>query len=82
VHAYSNIVYLNFLKIADFTRACLLVADLSRLPKVPLKNKNGSTYYRVDFDVVLNFGLTELQAQLRWREEVSIFQVVAYYTEG
>jgi hypothetical protein len=52
----------------QFTTLCTLVADISRVPKVPVKNINGSTYYSVDYDVILNFGLTELQAQLRWWE--------------
>ena len=29
------------------------------------------TYYRVDFDIVLLFGLTELEAMAAWREKVS-----------
>jgi len=52
----------------NYTTLCTLVGDISRVPKVPVKNASGNTYYSVDYDVILNFGLTELQAQLRWWE--------------
>jgi len=55
----------------NFTILCRLVADLSNVPLNPMKNSNGETYYVVTFDVVMNFGLTELQGQLRWLERVS-----------
>jgi hypothetical protein len=32
--------------------------------------EGGGKYYSITFDVVVKFGLTELQAQLRWWEEV------------
>jgi len=34
---------------------------------------SGRTYYRMDFEIVLLLGLTELQAQLLWTEKVRIF---------
>lgn len=33
--------------------------------------KNGDLYYRLYFDIVLLFGLTELKAQMAWMENVS-----------
>jgi hypothetical protein len=57
----------------QFTTVCTLVADLSQVPKVPKTNITGGTYYHTKFDLILLFGLTELQAQLRWKEEVSLF---------
>lgn len=49
---------------------------------MPVKNEDGTTYYSVDYDVVLNFGLTELQAQLRWWENVSTPPTSTCYTQG
>jgi len=57
--------------LANFTILCTLVADLSNVPLSPKRNSKGETYYIVTFDIVMNFGLTELQAQLRWLENVS-----------
>ena len=33
------------------------------------KNAAGETDYRVDYDIVLSFGLTELKAQVAWQDE-------------
>jgi len=52
----------------NFTILCTLVADLSNVPVSPKQNSKGETYYIVTFDIVMNFGLTEMQAQLRWKE--------------
>jgi hypothetical protein len=64
--------------IENFTTLCTLVADISRVSKKPVKNANGTTYFTLDYDVVLNFGLSELQAQLRWWEGVSTFKFVHF----
>jgi len=52
----------------NFTILCTLVADLTNVPLSPKSNSKGEKYYIVTFDIVMNFGLTELQAQLRWLE--------------
>jgi hypothetical protein len=31
-----------------------------------------SQYYRMEFDIILSFGLTELKAQVCWEENVSM----------
>lgn len=54
---------------SNFTILCTLVADLSNVPLKPRRNSKGEVYYIVTFDIVMKFGLTELQAQLRWLEE-------------
>ena len=54
-----------------FTTICTLTADVSRVRKQIIPNAIGGKYHSVTFDVVIKFGLTELQAQLRWREEVN-----------
>ncbi|KAF5321819.1 hypothetical protein D9619_002183 [Psilocybe cf. subviscida] len=52
-----------------YTKLCTIEIDLSHLPLSPI-TKPGSTavYYGVDYDIVLQFGLTELKAQLAWDE--------------
>ncbi|EDR07872.1 uncharacterized protein LACBIDRAFT_294479 [Laccaria bicolor S238N-H82] len=46
-------------------------ADVSRMkqPPLPRVDGTGGKYYRVDYDVILLFGLTELQAQVAWEED-------------
>ena len=51
---------------------CTIEADLSRAPILTLPKTSGNgIYYSVDFDVILLFGMTELQAQVAWTENVS-----------
>ena len=55
---------------ANYTQLCTIVTDLSHIPLSPLTNPSGETYYRVDFDLILFFGLTEMTALLAWKEKV------------
>jgi len=53
----------------NYTKLCEIEADLSQaciltLPKV----KGEGSFYSVDYDIILLFGMTELQAQLAWTE--------------
>ena len=57
-----------------FTTICTLTADVSGVRKQMIPNATGGKYHAITFDVVMNFGLTELQAQLRWREEVNFLR--------
>ena len=53
---------------------CTIEADLSRvpIPLLPPPNSTGQeSFYRADYDIVLLFGMTELNAQIAWEEEVS-----------
>ncbi|KAF7293301.1 hypothetical protein HMN09_01209300 [Mycena chlorophos] len=52
-----------------FAAMCSINADMSQLASGlrPLYGKNGQ-YYRVDFDVIFSFGMTELKAQIAWTE--------------
>ncbi|EIW80581.1 hypothetical protein CONPUDRAFT_56886 [Coniophora puteana RWD-64-598 SS2] len=52
--------------------ACTVYADTSKFARL-LQARSGpsSTYYELKFDIVLLFGLTELQAQISWIENVS-----------
>lgn len=58
---------------ASYTSVFRLHADISHLPRIPQVNPLGEIYYNTDVSVILLFGLTELQAQLSWIENVSIF---------
>ena len=35
----------------------------------PHKGNGGHAYYKADFDIILLFGMTELKAQLAWKEK-------------
>ena len=55
---------------------CNVVANTSKLahslrPQVTLIG----VYYRINYDVILLFGLTELKAQISWKHEVRLFIV-------
>ncbi|KAF9523663.1 hypothetical protein CPB83DRAFT_862441 [Crepidotus variabilis] len=52
----------------NYTTLCTLTADLSKVPSTPQTSPSGKTYYCVTFEVVILFGLTELQAQMKWWE--------------
>lgn len=58
--------------LANYAKLGNIEADLSHLPLTPLRGSQGGTYYRVDYDVVLIFGLTELKAVIAWEEEVRL----------
>ena len=56
----------------NYKKLCTIRANLSRIPILPHpKVTGGGIFYRVDYDLVLLFGLTELKAQIAWREKVS-----------
>jgi hypothetical protein len=45
--------------------------DLSYLPLSPRSKYSGAgTYYHLDYEVILLFGLTELEAMVAWKENV------------
>jgi hypothetical protein len=48
-------------------------ADTSEIVKALKPRKGqGGTYYRLEFEMVMSFGLTELKAQIAWLENVSM----------
>ncbi|KAJ6528778.1 hypothetical protein DFH09DRAFT_1327598 [Mycena vulgaris] len=53
----------------QYSVLCTIRADTSQAAKT-LKRREGArgVYYRLDTDVVLSFGLTELKAQIAWLE--------------
>ena len=60
-------------KFADnYTKLCTIEADLSRVPLFPRPKATGKgSFYRVDYEIVLLFGMTELKALIAWKEKVS-----------
>jgi len=53
---------------------CTLTADLSALARGLQTERNGffgKKYYRVDYNVCVYFGGTQLYAKLEWKEKVS-----------
>ena len=52
----------------NYSQICVIRADLEALA-VRTTNSNRQTYYTARFDIVLSFGLTELKAQIVWRDK-------------
>ena len=50
-----------------FTLLCTVRADTSKVLKRPQYGTNG-IYYAQEFDIVLMCGLTEMKAQIRWKD--------------
>jgi hypothetical protein len=55
--------------VENYSHLCDIALDLSTVPLISRQNSAGKTYYSVDYDVVLSFGLTELKAQVAWFNE-------------
>ena len=55
-----------------FTTLCTVSSDTSRILNTlkPKRGKDGKKYYELQYDVVFLFGLTELEAQVSWRNRV------------
>ena len=49
------------------------MVDLSQvLQLLPQRKATGNgSFYRFDYDIILLFGMTELKAQIAWKENVS-----------
>jgi len=53
----------------NYTMLCTIEVDLSRVPLRPQPKATGyGTFYKVDYDIVLLFGMTEFIAQVAWNE--------------
>jgi hypothetical protein len=55
-----------------FVTLCTVIGDTSiaAMSLAPETRSDGTEYFRQNFDIVLLFGLTELKAQLSWKENV------------
>ncbi|KDR69807.1 hypothetical protein GALMADRAFT_77195 [Galerina marginata CBS 339.88] len=60
---------------SNFSRLCSIAVDLSHLEFSPKTGRTGKTYYQIDYEVILLFGLTELKAQIAWQEDVGRFHL-------
>lgn len=56
----------------NFLTLCHVTIDATTTTRIAQRMRNEETnFYRIQFEVVLLFGLTELQAQVAWKEHVS-----------
>ncbi len=54
-----------------YSTLCYVEGDLSHVPKPGIYSHYiHDLYYKVDFDIILLFGLTELKAFIAWKENV------------
>jgi len=64
----------------NFAELCTIDIDLSNLPLSPLSKRFGSRrYYRLDYDIVLFWGQTELKALIAWKENVRFPSITFAY---
>jgi len=53
----------------NYTILCIIEVDLSQVPIRPQPKATGNgTFYKVDYDIILLFGMTEFIAQVAWYE--------------
>jgi hypothetical protein len=55
-----------------FETLCHVHADISAAPSIPQRGSSGKMCYYREFDVVLLVGLTELKAQIRWTDSITV----------
>lgn len=69
----QHIAVLTWSIAVSFSPFCAVRVDLSAAAKDLgiRKAASGQVYYQLDYDVVILFGLTELQAYLSWNARVS-----------
>lgn len=53
-----------------YTKLCTVISDISRIKKKlrPRRGKDGKAYFHLAYEIILSFGLTELQAQVCWKD--------------
>ncbi|KAF5317094.1 hypothetical protein D9611_003520 [Ephemerocybe angulata] len=51
-----------------FTEICTIEVDLSALTLQPMRSERGMIFFRLDYEIVLLFGLTEFKALIAYRE--------------
>jgi hypothetical protein len=60
---------------ASFHEICSIHADITNIKnKMVAKYNGGTCYYQFDFEVVMLFGGTELEACIAWKENVRDFR--------
>lgn len=57
---------MNYILVENYTTLFKLSANSAHITPRKLLSASGATYYRISYDLVVLFGLTEMQAQLKW----------------
>ena len=74
---FKTTKYYLIRSIDNYTKLCAIEVDLSHLPLLPQSKHSGQgTYYCLDYDIILLFGLTELEAMITCKENVGLFLVL------
>ena len=70
--AYSSYFALLHLivRLENYSTACTVEVDTASLPVQTTTSATGARYFEIGFEVILLFGLTELQAQIAYRQNV------------
>ncbi|KAJ3535906.1 hypothetical protein NMY22_g6268 [Coprinellus aureogranulatus] len=55
---------------ANYTPTCTVQVDTSSLPVQMTESATGARYFEISFDIILLFGLTELKAQIAYRQNI------------
>ena len=54
-----------------YSTLCHVQANLTNVPKLKVFSRHlDSIFYRITFDIILSFGLTEFKACIAWEENV------------
>ena len=65
--------------IENYSELFTLGFDFSQIPvSSHLKASGNGIFYHVNYDVILRFGLTELEAMIAWKENVRTFLVLLH----
>ena len=59
---------------AKYSTLCIIKGDTTELCKRS-RQIGTATFYEILFEIVLEFGLTELKAHIRWYEKVSVIPI-------
>ena len=80
IFIYLDISPSESILVDNYTKLCSIEADLSHLP-LPARNKTLGVgiFYRLDYELVLLFGLTEMKAQVVYKDKVSKENTSLYY---
>lgn len=72
VKASRERIVLHFVA-EKFPVLCTIEADTSGIARAlqPRYGPSGNSYFYMEYDIVLLFGLTEMKAQISWKENVS-----------
>ena len=70
--AYSSYFVLLHLivRLENYSTACTVEVDTTSLPVQTTTSATGARHFEIRFEVILLFGLTELQAQIAYRQNV------------